>query len=404
MRIALLGADEDTLRLAAAAIADGHTLSAAAESGAFAAEVRRLAPLLEPNAPWENLLAGSPAEVVLVGVTLPGRAKDDPRSAEDIRSEQLRRLAQEELPLVLIPPGCDLDTGYELEAIRRDRNGFVAAWIDDWNHPAWDRVEALLTADATGPLGGVEKLTWERYLPDRSRAAVRKQFVADLAVLRRLFGPIRTIYAGGAHGETHYDPFAPKRGAPELDQVTIQVGVDRPCVVRWSAEPVVEGEAGRVTLVGKRASWELIQSADEDWAEEVAGIRTPIPLGGGSLWTTLAAQLRGERPCGALPLWFDTCRDLESLEAIDRSLARGRTVALHAEETDEAEAFKSVMASGGCLILSLIPVLLVAGIALDQLGLTFIRRWWVPGLIALIVVFLLLQSLRLFTRPKPQAG
>src|SRR6185503_18285975 len=49
--------------------------------------------------------------------------------------------------------------------------------------------------------------------------------------------------------------------------------------------------------------------------------------------------------------WLAACRDQEAAEAVDRSLARGRTIELFNEEHTEEEAFKGVMAMGGCLLL-----------------------------------------------------
>ena len=49
--------------------------------------------------------------------------------------------------------------------------------------------------------------------------------------------------------------------------------------------------------------------------------------------------------------WLAACRDQEAAEAVDRSLARGRTIELFNEEHTEEESFKSVMAMGGCLLL-----------------------------------------------------
>ena len=53
------------------------------------------------------------------------------------------------------------------------------------------------------------------------------------------------------------------------------------------------------------------------------------------------------------PAWIDVCHDLEAAEAIDRSLSRGRTVNVTTDEPTEEEAFKGVMAAGGCLTLAI---------------------------------------------------
>ena len=71
MRIALLGADPETLRIAAAAIAQGHTLAAASEAGRNAAEVIQLAPFIEAamtRKQWMQPLADDEIPVVKASV------------------------------------------------------------------------------------------------------------------------------------------------------------------------------------------------------------------------------------------------------------------------------------------------------------------------------------------------
>ncbi|HEX5103277.1 MAG TPA: hypothetical protein VFV87_05675, partial [Pirellulaceae bacterium] len=103
--------------------------------------------------------------------------------------------------------------------------------------------------------------------------------------------------------------------------------------------------------------------------------------------------------------WLDACRDQEAAEAIDRSLARGRTIELFNEEHTEEESFKGVMAVGGCLLLlgALGVVLLATIVEGLQLPLRDWAAWqyWPVYLLAPIVVFLLLQVLQVAIRKHP---
>jgi hypothetical protein len=97
--------------------------------------------------------------------------------------------------------------------------------------------------------------------------------------------------------------------------------------------------------------------------------------------------------------WLTACRDQEAAEAVDRSLARGRTIELFNEEHTEEESFKGIMAMGGCLLL--VMSLLVVFLATIVEGLQLpMRNWpvwrlWPFYLLAPIVAFLLLQLLQL---------
>ena len=68
MKLALLGADDDSLNLVRWAVQHGgHELSAAYDSEERAADIRSLAPSTRTNANWEELLLGSAADAVIIG-------------------------------------------------------------------------------------------------------------------------------------------------------------------------------------------------------------------------------------------------------------------------------------------------------------------------------------------------
>ncbi|HXT57687.1 MAG TPA: hypothetical protein VN699_03590, partial [Pirellulales bacterium] len=112
MKFALLGADLQALQLAAAVAASHeHELVSAHDVGQAAAAVREIAPLAPIVEHWEGLLGGSQAEAVIVG-----RGADD-----DIRADQLRKLVQAGLPLVISHPVHEsMLVYYELDMIRQE--------------------------------------------------------------------------------------------------------------------------------------------------------------------------------------------------------------------------------------------------------------------------------------------
>ena len=94
MRFALLGDDPRLLPLARVIATDPeHELAWVGELPADA-PLRRLAPAATWDEPWENLL-----DIGLVDGVLVGRGQD-----ETLRSDQLRKLVQAGVPLLLAQP------------------------------------------------------------------------------------------------------------------------------------------------------------------------------------------------------------------------------------------------------------------------------------------------------------
>src|SRR5262249_18937293 len=96
--------------------------------------------------------------------------------------------------------------------------------------------------------------------------------------------------------------------------------------------------------------------------------------------------------------WLAVCRDQEAAEAVDRSLARGRTIELFNESHSEEQSFKGVMAMGGCLLLVAALFVLLLVVLVESLQLPIREFWvwrlWPVYLLVPIVVFLMLQLLQ----------
>jgi hypothetical protein len=275
----------------------------------------------------------------------------------------------------------------------------VNTWQWDWDHKGYLWLQSLLNEE-NSRLGTIQQVRWDAICPDRSRENVLDRFVADVAQLRRWLGPIDKVLATGPHGETHYDPFAPKGDLPEIEQLAVHLGTRTNRSVTWSVVPGKEGD--RITLVGTGGEAVLnVGPRGERWTgtmrvgEEVDQFEfAPGPI----RWLGFMILSEGE----SLPPWLDSCRDLEVVEAIDRSLLRGRTVAVHAEETTEAESFKGAMASGGCIILMLVLLAFLGVLAVEGLKLPIrslpIWKAWPAVLVLLVLLFLGLQSLQVLVK------
>jgi hypothetical protein len=259
----------------------------------------------------------------------------------------------------------------------------------------------------------LEQFRWETNLADRSRASILQNFAQDIAFMRRLFGPIRTITATASHAETHYDPFAPRGNLPPLEQLGVQLGVAGNEVVRWNVMPAKGDTRGTITLLGSHGRAELTMNRDaSQWlgvleqGKDRRELSWPQPV---SQWQEISQLIESQKrpptasaPQLQFPPWLDHCRDLEAIEAVDRSLLKGRSVAIHADEATEEEAFKGTMASAGCLVLMLVLLMLVGVLFVEGLQLPIRKlalwRFWPVGLVVCILMFLLLQTLGVLVR------
>src|SRR5262245_52902893 len=105
MKLALLGADDESLELIRWGVREGgHELISAFDLAGREGEVRELAPNVRLNEDWESLVLGSAVNAVIVaragaGLTSATGIPDDER-----RADQLRKLAQAAVPLLIFCP------------------------------------------------------------------------------------------------------------------------------------------------------------------------------------------------------------------------------------------------------------------------------------------------------------
>ena len=143
MKFALLGIDADSLELAQTIVASGeHELSCACDVAVAEGPLRALAPRLQIVEFWESLLASESAEAVIVSH---GANSDE-------RAEQLRKLVQAGVPLILTHPIDDsMLICYELDMIRRETGCVMVPYIANRWHAGVQRLAPSWLAPAKRP-------------------------------------------------------------------------------------------------------------------------------------------------------------------------------------------------------------------------------------------------------------
>lgn len=409
LRFAVLGWDETAARLVRTLVADGHRFAA------FDPGPQRTgaAPSLQlPSAPresWDGWLSGAVADVVLV--------------ARDADQDALRKLVQAGLSLGVVHPACPAIVGHELDMIRRDTLSDIVPYVAEGLHPAVARLaEACRSSESE--LGGVEQLTIERFLADRSNDGVLRQFACDAALIRAIVGEIDRLAALGSEAT--------------LANVSVHATGPTGAVVQWSAAPAPPPTApasadallGRMTVRGPRGTAVLQLAAEEsswriDWPD---GRTETFPQAdSAALWAARLVAGSKSTASSPVPVWEEACRDQELAETLVRSLRRGRTIPIYRDEYTEENSFKGAMALGGCLLIlltlfGLLGLAIVEGflapyrdeVATDDSlpppltvsGLHRWLRWWpvVPLAIFLLLQFLLFVARGASKSAKPESA
>jgi hypothetical protein len=357
MKFALLNVDDETVLLAQSLVAAGHELLLVAAAGTHHAAARQIAPQARFVDEWEHALACG-AEAVVVG-----RGGD-----EADRLDKIRRLAQEGMPSIIVHPQSTSALAYYELDMHRQATGAAIVPFEPTRH---DPQLATLTADAAAG-ERIDQVICERRAADRSRGAVLRQFARDIGALRRLTGDCEKVSALGTLTD---DPTAGHLGV----QMTTAAGT----LIRWSIGPATRGDDHTLEVIrhGEAASVKL---------DTTAGFEPAVRA---------AVAAIGD-PNNAL--WREALADLEIVEAVGRSLQRGRTVELFHEEASEQGTFKGVMAAGGCFLLLLSIGLAVTATIFGKFRL-MIANIWPYALLFFLAAFLALQLLR-FAFPPANPG
>jgi hypothetical protein len=405
MQLALLGYDEDALRLVTWAVESRqHELVSAYCAASAADELRKLQPTIKLSDDWEELLLGSTADAVIVARGICGTSFVPGSDLRELRADQLRKLAQAAVPMIVVCPACEAIVGFEIDMIRRDTDGLIIPYVPLGLHPLIDLISQWLLPEAESPIGNVEQIVFEREQADRRRDAVLLRLARDVSLIRELIGTIQSVGASSSLTAVGRDPLGPKpKEPPSLANLSVHFGGQGSRSARWSISPAADSEMGRLIVIGQQGKAVLTMPASGDWQLSIPGhesLSEPAYLDDDAAhvfsWLTHALENREFYDPDS---WLAACRDQEAVEAVDRSLMRGRTIELFNEEHTEEASFKGVMAMGGCLILvGALAVVLFAAVV-EGLHLPM-RNWpvwrlWPFYVLAPIAVFLLLQLLSL---------
>lgn len=385
MKFALLGIDADSLRLAETVQSDAdHELIAVYDAHSKSGNTPLDAVRLPPSQSWESILGSLSCDAVIVS-QMPGQ---DP----DLRADQLRKLVQLDVPLLVVQPACEAIIGYELEMIRADNRCVVYPFVPGAQHPAIKKMRAILQEQSGDENPPAEQLVFERPLASRKRDEVLRRFMRDVHLMRKVMGKVQQIAAMGA-------------GEDDLvyTSLNVQLRFQNGVLAHWALKPELENLEARLTAIGSSKTVELSMGTNEaNWSLRLdqgnAGESFTFPAFDSyqdGLCEFVSAVERNTFEVG----WNASCRDIEISETIRDALRRRRTIDLYEEEHSEEATFKGLMALGGCGLLSFgVILLLIAGVVEGlKLPLRNNALWqrWPLFLLVLVLVFLLLQLLQL---------
>jgi predicted dehydrogenase len=396
MKLALLGADDATPGLLRHALEHGrHEIVLLTEQDFAGNEtesigrLRAMAPPRTPEMGWESLLHGRTVNAVIVA-----RGPD-----QELRADELRKLVQAGVPMLVAHPVLDsMLVYYELDMIRRE-SGCVIVPNMPWRwHPAVAQLAAWIAAGDESPLGVVGQAAFERTLRHRDKPSVAAQFARDVDLIRATCGDVTKLAALGSPTDV-----------ATYSNIGVQMSGPGPTVVRWSMGPVEDAPRGRLTFVGQRGKAILHMSESDAWRLETRcdGQEDTESFlqwnAAEAALEELAAAIEGDPPS---PDWPQAARAVELAEAIERSLARGRTIELHNEEFTDIGTFKGTMTSIGCGLL-LVGLCAMLGVGIVELiarkqgaiKLADALRFWPYWLVGFLIVFLLLQLILKLAAP-----
>jgi myo-inositol 2-dehydrogenase/D-chiro-inositol 1-dehydrogenase len=317
MKFALLGAEPDVLPLLQAIQGSSqHALVATYEvSDAPELALNETFGVFASDDGWESLLLGSVADAVIVC-----RCED-----EDRRSDQLRKLVQAAIPLIIVHPVGGAILAFELQMIQQDSGGVIVPYQPDLDHPAFQKLLDAKTEPKANVVP-IKQVSVERRTADTTAVAASQQFARDVLIIRQLVGRVHRLSALGASPDGLNDA-----------NLSVQMTAENDSIARWAVLPASEGVA---------TQWTVHTEKGTTTAGQIAHITLD----------RLAGRQAGRTMPG--PDWDDACRAVELLENVEISKRRGKTIQLHYEEISEENTFKSLMTAGGCLILLFVVLLL----------------------------------------------
>jgi hypothetical protein len=345
-----------------------------------------LLPHVERGDQWELLLVRDDIDLVIVASPRTPATGSDSFHPYVRRVDQLKRLAQGGINMLLSHPGLELLDAYELEVLRREAGGLIEIWFPTCRSPVWDELAQQISNNkqSSTPIA----VQWTRCLASRQKAAVWEALARDLVLIEEVVGiPRRVTALSGAPVD--------QGGAVDWSRLSVQIMISGGPIVRWELAPAGQTKDLEIEFEHADTLQKFVVHSDLTLPDNtvVAEFQQVLRSIGQAIRDTVAreADNRGTKLLKA-------CRSLEALAAIEKSLQRGRTVEIAQSEQSEEHNFKGVMASAGCLLLCVIlcavfVVALVEGLRLP-LRQSQIWRLWPIALIVPLAIFLGLQFLQ----------
>ncbi|MCA9207871.1 MAG: hypothetical protein KDA55_05925 [Planctomycetales bacterium] len=352
MKLACLGFDADVIRLAEAARQAGHAIVAAFDvTSAQASELA--APPAATGDDWESLLHGTFADAVIVSAA----------DYSDRRADQLRKLTQAAVPLLLVHPVCEPILAFELEMIRSDTNCRMVTYFPGVRQAAMARLAEVIGQGDASPIGRAEQVIIERTMPRREREMVMRQLSRDMELVRQLLGSLRNVSAVG-----------PEHDAATYENLVVTAANEQDQLARWSVAPTLDADEAVLTVWGSAGRARLTMSGSpDDWQLTIPGEADSNPASrqasdaprrddAAAAIDELALAIAGRR---TRPEWNELCRTMEVMDAMPVALRRGRKIELYGEEPSESGTFKGIMSAGGCGILMIVLLMFVVGSVIE---------------------------------------
>ena len=395
MKLALLGADEDAWAIARAVRNNPELdLVWACIPRKYWPDLHDMAPGLRPTATWEALLDGRLVDAVIVASAAPDEVEE--------RGEQIRRLVQEKIPLLVAHPVVpSILIYYEIDSALGEPPSILLPYLPWRWHPAVQKLSRLCQNENQG-IGQLEQVVCERFLPQRTQALVCRQFAVDADLAQFLAGEL-THLGAMAPGATAFE------AAPEYNNLGVQAFGRNKVLVRWSVGPVEVEPGAKVSLIGSRGKaileapagafpWKLevrLRNAGTPTLEEFAPWNPAVVA-----LEQLAHALSGQP---VTPTWHDATQAVELAETIERSLLKRRTIEVRPRSQGEAGQFKGTMTALGCGLLLLSVFFVILGLILGNrpFELILTGRIMIFASAGLLGLFLLLQFLSLIIPQEP---
>lgn len=319
----------------------------------------------------------------------------------ELRGEWLRRCAaQGWVCLCLNPPGINTDPYYQVALSNHEFRAVILPDLSLRFHPGIQKIANLTANQKSG--GSIRSIVLELDYAEKSENLAFEPFPLWVDAVRSLIGDIENITAMGfPAGLQPTERFtAQLRGSGEKRaEITIRTGFEtnRAKVVVTTEQQVFtlefdpeSDQAGSLhcaSLSNSGASSPLNEPEHEDLGQ---WNRHRLMI---DVWT----QVSQNRDLNVKPSLLDGMRSMEVAEGAVRSLRRGRAIDLYYEEVSEANNFKTIMTSVGCMMVVGVLMALPLILAGPALGLPF--TLYLGYLIPIIMAgFALLQLLRLVIR------